>query len=370
MATKTLKILNVVGARPNFMKIAPLFKEYRRHRNIKALLVHTDQHTGALSDSFFRSLEIPKPDYRLRAHAGRPTTLIAAVIRNLEPVILAEKPDLVVVVGDVNSTLAAAIAANKLGIPVAHVEAGLRSFDRTMPEEVNRIITDHLSDMLFVTEKSGLVNLRNERVEKGRVYFVGNVMIDNLLNTMPKIEKSDIMQRYGLESGRYSVLTFHRPANVDGKESLNTLLETIKRVINQSGLPAIFPIHPRTMHNVKKFGLWQQLESIRGLKLIGPLDYPDFMKLVKESALVVTDSGGIQEECAFLKIPTITMRTTTERPSTVDCGANYLLADLSPAQVSRAVRWAKKLHRRSVKNIPLFDGKASRRIVRDIIKAF
>jgi UDP-N-acetylglucosamine 2-epimerase (non-hydrolysing) len=323
-----LRILAVVGARPNFMKVAPLTWEARRRDGVEMHLVHTGQHYDEkMSHLFFDELRLPRPDVNLEVGSGSHAVQTAEVMRRFEPVVLEHKPDLVLVVGDVNSTLACALTAAKLLVPVAHVEAGLRSFDRTMPEEINRLLTDAISDWLFVTEPSGLDNLRNEGVPADRVFFVGNVMMDTLVACRPRVEASPVLDRLKLQPGRYAVLTLHRPANVDDPRTLGRLMGAIGRL--QEEVPFVFPVHPRTH---KTMSAYQQGGKLANLIFTEPLGYLDFMKLLSQTRLVLTDSGGVQEETTFLGVPCLTMRENTERPVTVAEGTNRLVG-LDPERI-------------------------------------
>ena len=315
-----MKILLVAGARPNFMKIAPLMWEIRKRGDIQSFLVHTGQHYDQqMSQIFFEELGIPQPDVDLGVGSGSHAVQTAEVIRKFEPVAAEYKPDAVVVVGDVNSTLACAITAVKLGIAVAHVEAGLRSFDRTMPEEINRILTDSISRWLFVSERSGMENLRREGVGDERVFFVGNVMIDTLLACRKRAEGSKVLQTLDLEDGNYAVVTLHRPSNVDDAEALAKLLDALEDIGRE--MPVVFPVHPRS----RKALNGRAIGSSPNLRLIDPLGYLDFVKLMSHSRVVFTDSGGIQEETTVMGIPCLTLRANTERPATVAEGTNVLV---------------------------------------------
>jgi UDP-N-acetylglucosamine 2-epimerase (non-hydrolysing) len=293
-----VKIVNIVGARPNFMKIAPLMREMRRHEDLNPLLVHTGQHYDvSMAGRFFEELQIPVPDVSLEVGSGSYASQTAEVMKRLEPVLLRERPDLVLVVGDVNSSLAAALTASKLLIPVAHVEAGLRSFDRTMPEEINRIVTDAVSDLLFVTEESGRQNLLHEGVNEAKIFFVGNVMIDSLESSRRLWKDSKIRHILELEGREYGVMTLHRPSNVDNIARLEALMRTIAEIAVR--LPVIFPIHPRTRKAIEQLqgqGVPLRLSADRigpsGIFCLDPLGYLDFMALVSGSRLVLTDSGG------------------------------------------------------------------------------
>jgi UDP-N-acetylglucosamine 2-epimerase (non-hydrolysing) len=353
-----LKILAVVGARPNFMKVAPLIWEAQRRGGIAVRLVHTGQHYDEkMSQLFFDELRLPRPDVNLEVGSGSHAVQTAEVMKRFEPVVLAEKPDLVVVVGDVNSTIACALTAVKLLVPVAHVEAGLRSFDRTMPEEINRILTDAISDWLFVTEPSGLDNLRKEGVPDERVSFVGNVMMDTLVACRPRVEASRVLERVGVEPGRYAVLTLHRPANVDEPATLGRLMRAVERL--QREVPFVFPVHPRTRQTMNAY---RDGGALPNLVFTEPLGYLDFMKLLSQARLVLTDSGGVQEETTFLGVPCLTMRENTERPVTVTEGTNRLVGldpDRIVAEGLRALAEGKRAGR-----VPqLWDGRAAERIL-------
>jgi UDP-N-acetylglucosamine 2-epimerase (non-hydrolysing) len=323
------KIISVVGARPNFMKVAPIHKAFQklvtRHSSLVThKICHTGQHyDDKMSKIFFDELEMPKPDFYLGVGSGSHAEQTARVIIEFEKILLSEKPDLVIVVGDVNSTIACALTAVKLGIKVAHVEAGLRSFDRTMPEEINRILTDSISDYLFVTEKSGLENLKREGVSEDKMFFTGNVMIDSIVNFLSKVENSKILENLFLLPFNFLLVTLHRPSNVDSEKNLKNIINLLNSLSKK--IKIIFPVHPRTRKNLESFGLLETLNS--NIILTEPLGYIDFIALVKNSSLVLTDSGGIQEETTYLGVPCVTLRATTERPVTVDIGTNYLVGE-------------------------------------------
>jgi UDP-N-acetylglucosamine 2-epimerase (non-hydrolysing) len=363
MSVKKIKILVIAGARPNFMKVAPLLREFRKQGNrFRVKLVHTGQHYDfKMSDVFFRDLGIAKPDIYLGVGSGSQAVQTANLMTAFEKVLLQEKPDWIIVVGDVNSTLACSLVASKMNVKVAHVEAGLRSFDRAMPEEINRIVTDNLSDALFVSEQSGLVNLKKDNIAKSKIFFVGNVMIDTLLYQMPRIDQSKILSQLNLLPGAYAVLTLHRPSNVDSRPALleiHKILHTIS-----SKIKIVYAIHPRTKKMIETHGLEKLFNSITNLLLIEPLGYMDFIKLVKHSCFVLTDSGGIQEETTVLKIPCLTMRTNTERPVTIKQGTNILVGRDS----SKIIRFSSRILAGKNKRgkTPLFwDGKAAQRIVK------
>ncbi len=357
-----IKIINVVGARPNFMKIAPIQREMAKYDNIQPVLVHTGQHYDErMSKLFFDDLQLPKPDIYLDVRSGSHAVQTAKVMMAFEEVLKQEKPDLVIVVGDVNSTAACSMVAAKMETKIAHVEAGLRSFDRTMPEEINRLVTDVLSDFLFVTEKSGLENLKREGIDDSKVHFVGHVMIDSLIYFEPMAEKSTVLQDLQLEPQNYGLITLHRPSNVDHKENFLKLLNAFEHIEKQ--IPLIFPIHPRSQKMIDQFGLRDKVEKMKNLRLLEPLGYLDFMKLLHNAKLVLTDSGGIQEETTYLGIPCITMRENTERPITVEIGSNVLVG----TDTERIIEEAQKVLDGNAKKgqIPeLWDGKAAERIVR------
>lgn len=384
----SIKIVSVVGARPNFMKVAPVIRAIHEHNEkgtspfIRHLLVHTGQHYDSLmSDQFFADLGLPKPDVHLGAGSGSPAGQTADILSKFEKVLLGESPDVVVVVGDVNSTLACALATAKCSVApgqprplVAHVEAGLRSFDRTMPEEINRIVVDHLADLLFVTERSGLANLRREGISSAKVHFVGNTMIDSLRSFQAAADTSTVLDRLGLRYGSegngkhktarpYVLLTLHRPANVDDRKAFQTILEGISKLGRE--FPIIFPVHPRTRKRIQEFGFegdcLGKVGSEGGICLVDPLGYVEFLSLMKNARLVLTDSGGIQEETTSLGVPCVTIRENTERPVTVKHGTN-VLAGISVSGIRKAI--ARQLVRKKRTHIPeKWDGKAARRIV-------
>jgi UDP-N-acetylglucosamine 2-epimerase (non-hydrolysing) len=360
---KNLRICAVVGARPNFIKMAPMLEEMRRREGITAILIHTGQHfSPEMSDSFFQELAMPQPDLNLGVGGGTHTEQTAEIMRRLERAFLDASPDAVLVVGDVNSTMAAALVAAKLGIRIAHVEAGLRSFDRTMPEEINRIVTDALSDFLFVTEPSGQKNLLKEGVPADKIFLTGNVMIDTLLRFRSKAAESDVLERFGLCAGNYAVVTLHRPSNVDDPAQLRRLLEVLKEVAGS--LPVVFPIHPRTRARIESEGI-----ATGSVICAPPLGYLDFLHLTSEARLVLTDSGGIQEETTILQVPCLTLRENTERPVTIDQGSNQLVGT-KPEAILEAARAVLSEPRGSRPHrVPdLWDGHASVRIV-DVLEA-
>jgi len=384
-----MKILTIVGARPNFMKAAPIIAaidEYNRalenrpevsgeSTSLQHVLVHTGQHYDEImSGSFFNDLNLPKPDVYMGVGSGSHAVQTAEIMKKFEDILLKEKPEMVIVVGDVNSTVACALVTAKISFDaagsrplIAHVEAGLRSFDRTMPEEINRIVTDHLADLLFVTEESALANLKNEGIASAKVHFVGNTMIDSLLTFKGKADSSTKLEELGLRShsgkngagkqvARYALLTLHRPANVDNQKSLQNILDGLHELGKDCLI--IFPVHPRTQKRIKEFGIDLNDGNI---KLIEPLGYLDFLCLMKNAAIVVTDSGGIQEETTCLGIPCVTVRDNTERPVTVEKGTN-IVAGTQKEKVQAAIR--QQAASKYGNNAPEhWDGKAAKRIV-------
>jgi len=358
----TIKVLNIVGARPNFMKVAPVYAEMKRRPNdFEPMIVHTGQHyDAAMSDSFFEDLGMPKPDVYLGVGSASHAVQTARIMIEFEPVVIREKPDWVLVVGDVNSTIACALVCSKLGIKVAHVEAGLRSRDRAMPEEINRILTDSISDLLLTTSQDADENLEQEGIRGDRVKFVGNVMIDSLLEHLKIAETSTMREYLGVEAGRYGVLTLHRPSNVDDREVFAGILEALLSIGEK--LPIIFPVHPRTLGKIEEFGFAERIAA-SNIRLIEPLGYIDFMRLYSGAKLVLTDSGGLQEETTVLGIPCLTLRHNTERPVTIELGTNVLVGT-EPEKIKEAARKIldRSEHRFEVTIPPLWDGKAAARI--------
>jgi len=384
-----MKIVLVVGARPNFMKAAPILNAIRNVNQhgvevITPVLVHTGQHyDSAMSDAFFADLELPKPDIHLGVGSGSHACQTAEIMRKFEAILQAERPDLVMVVGDVNSTVACALVTAKMSFDangtrplLAHVEAGLRSFDRSMPEECNRVVTDHLSDLLFVTEESGLRNLETEGISKDRVFFVGNTMIDSLRACQAKADSSPVLHDLQLISSKvgngatqiqsYALLTLHRPANVDDAAGFREILEGLQEL--SATTPIIFPAHPRTQQSINKNGLGSYFNTLEvhsgpkhGIVIVSPLGYLDFVCLMKHAALVITDSGGIQEETTCLGVPCITVRENTERPITIEIGSN-VLAGTRKESIARAIQLQCSTSPKA--RVPdLWDGHAAERIV-------
>jgi UDP-N-acetylglucosamine 2-epimerase (non-hydrolysing) len=308
-------VLHVVGARPNFMKVAPVVRALEKRAGVEQTLVHTGQHYDAnMSDVFFRQLRIPAPDVNLAVGAGSHASQTAEIMTRFEPVVLERDPDLVLVYGDVNSTVAAALVCAKLSVPVGHVEAGLRSFDRSMPEEINRLVTDQLADLLFTPSEDGDVNLLREGIAREKIHRVGNVMIDSLVRLLPEASRCSTN---GFPKA-YALVTLHRPSNVDDSEVLQKLLRSLLEVSQQ--LAVVFPAHPRTRRRITEFGL--QSDQLR---LLDPLPYVEFLALLRNAQVVITDSGGIQEETTYLGVPCLTLRDNTERPVTVSMGTNILV---------------------------------------------
>ncbi len=363
------RILSVVGARPNFMKIAPIAEELKKIPTIEHCMVHSGQHYDELlSGNFFADLNLPKPDVNLQVGSGSQAQQTAEIMKRIEPVLLDYKPQMLLVVGDVNSTLAAALTAAKLRIPIAHIEAGLRSFDMSMPEEVNRKLTDAISDLLFVTEESGVENLKREGVSAEKIFMVGNVMIDCLLRHRERATRSQILDRLGVRQSEscgcpYGVLTLHRPSNVDDLETLRGILSAVSHLAAE--MPIFFPIHPRTQKNIESFGLRRYFSASGSRKGIVPLDpvgYLDFIALNDQARLVLTDSGGVQEETTVLGVPCLTLRENTERPATVKYGTNQIVG-VNPERILEAGRVLLRQPARSTRRPPLWDGHTSQRIV-------
>lgn len=355
-----MKIVTIAGARPNFVKIAPLIAEMNRVGWCDAELVHTGQHyDDALSRVFFDELDIPLPDYNLEVGSADRLEQIDLIMARFEPVFEDTTPDAVLVVGDVNSTVACARVARRHGCPVIHVEAGLRSFDTEMPEELNRVETDELSDLLFVTESSGMANLASESI-KGDAFLVGNVMIDTLAKHIDRARAMSVHERFGLSSGCYFIGTFHRPSNVDSADNLAQVLDIVRHTAAQA--PIVLPLHPRTRAALERHGMLDDIEGASGITLSEPLGYLDFISLVAHSQGVVTDSGGVQEETTFLHVPCVTMRDNTERPVTVEIGSN-VLAGTNPANVKSAVDVIAGGNQKRGSLPELWDGHAAERIV-------
>jgi UDP-N-acetylglucosamine 2-epimerase (non-hydrolysing) len=362
-----LKVLLIAGARPNFMKVAPIFAEMRRRPDeFEPKIVHTGQHyDAAMSDAFFDDLRMPKPDIYLGVGSGSHAVQTAKIMTEFEPIVLDEKPDWVFVVGDVNSTIACALVCAKLGIKIAHVEAGLRSRDRSMPEEINRILTDSISDVLFTTSQDADENLKQEGIPAEKIRFVGNVMIDSLLEHLKLAEKSALRDDLGIADRDYAVVTLHRPSNVDDKQTFCGILDALLAVTER--LPVAFPVHPRTKAKIDEFGFGEAIR-LSNIRLIEPLGYLDFMRLYSGAKLVLTDSGGLQEETTVLGIPCLTLRHNTERPITIELGTNVLVG-INPEKIREAAFsiLSNSSSKSNAKIPPLWDGKAAARICDSLV---
>lgn len=359
-----LKLIIIAGARPNFMKIAPLVAAGKqRPAEFRLTVVHTGQHyDDTMSSSFFRDLNLPAPDVYLGVGSGSHAAQTAAVMKAFEPVVLKERPDWVVVVGDVNSTLACALVCAKLNIKVAHVEAGLRSRDRSMPEEINRVLTDQIADLLLTPSKDADDNLRAEGIPASRIRFVGNIMIDSLRAQIDRARASTILSTLNLQEREYAVLTLHRPSNVDEQDAFVRILEALERLANR--LPIVFPAHPRTRKMIDELGLRSRVEATRSLAVIEPVGYLDFLRLMSSARLVLTDSGGIQEETTVLGIPCITLRENTERPITVEMGTNTIAGTDTNEIIAAAERALNQPANNSAHRVPeLWDGRTADRIL-------
>lgn len=368
--SKEIKVIIIAGARPNFMKVAPIIKSIRTRledpsRNgarVTYRLVHTGQHYDEkMSDIFFTELGIPAPDINLEVGSGSHAVQTANVMTKFEPVCLEEKPDWVLVVGDVNSTMACTLVCSKLGIKVAHVEAGLRSYDRNMPEEVNRIVTDSLADLLLTPSSDGNENLKKEGIAESKIKLVGNVMIDALVANLEKARASKLPEKLGIKKKGFVYVTLHRPSNVDHQASLTTIMGELKRIAGE--WPVVFPMHPRTRKMCGQFGI--SLEDEKGLRILDPIGYHDSLCLTESARFILTDSGGLQEESTYFKTPCLTLRPNTERPVTITQGSNKLTTVNHLAADIDAVLKQNGL----VSQIPpLWDGRAAERIVDELVK--
>ncbi|MFQ5797236.1 MAG: non-hydrolyzing UDP-N-acetylglucosamine 2-epimerase [Bacteroidota bacterium] len=366
--TKSLKIINVVGARPNFIKIIPLIDEYKKHPGkFQSVLLHTGQHYDFdMSKIFFHQLSLTDPDIHLGVGSGSHAEQTAKIMSGFEQILLKEKPNLIVVVGDVNSTLACSIVAAKLTIPIAHVEAGLRSFDRTMPEEINRIVTDALSHFLFTTCEDANLNLKREGIPETKIHFVGNVMIDSLMKFKDVASRSSIRETLGVDSKPYGYITLHRPSNVDSEKSLKGILKAFEEI--QRRLTLVWPVHPRTKKMIETFGLNSLAARMTNVVLCEPLGYLDSLHLMMHARLVLTDSGGIQEETTVLKVPCLTLRENTERPITITEGTNTLVGNDPAKIVAEAKKILSGINKTS--QIPQhWDGTAAKRIVDTLLQS-
>lgn len=363
--TKMKRIMLIVGARPNFPKIAPIHRELLARGRMRPEIIHTGQHYDErMSDVFFSQLGMPAPDVFLGTGGGSHAEQTARVMVAFETCVAERKPDFVLVVGDVNSTVACAMVAAKEQIPLVHVEAGLRSWDRGMPEEINRLVVDRLSDLLFTSEPSGRLNLLAEGTPSNQIHFSGNVMIDSLISFCAKARETTVIEDLGVKGTRFALVTLHRPSNVDRMEGAREIDALLRRLAAR--MSVVFPVHPRTLGQLKTFGLWDGLTRVRGLQLVAQQGYLEFLSLMENAAVVVTDSGGIQEETTFLRVPCLTLRGNTERPVTVDLGTNELMpldADRVDARVAEIL--AGKVKTGQIP--PLWDGCAAGRIA-DILE--
>lgn len=356
-----MHLLTVVGARPNFIKLCALHSAFRERSDIEHCIIHTGQHYDyEMNEFFFQELKLPDPDHHLGVGSGTVPEQLGQTMMALEPILEAERPDWVIVVGDVNATAATAIVAKQTGLPLAHVEAGLRSFDWSMPEEINRMVTDRLADLLFVSEPSGVKNLREEGVEDQRIHWVGNVMIDTLLQCLPMVENRDTGKRFGVRPKAYAVVTIHRPSNTEPPERLRDWMRALEQVAEQ--MPIIFPIHPRTQKVLDALGY---VPKQNRLQLTKPVGYLDMLALMKDARIVLTDSGGIQEETTALAVPCLTLRDNTERPATLQAGTNTLVGS-DPSRLPAA--WEKALRKPLKPQRPeKWDGRAGQRIAEQLI---
>lgn len=354
----------IAAARPNFMKVAPLYHALNRTNWCEPIIVHTGQHYDAnMSDSFFDELQLPPPDIHLGIGSGSHAEQTAGVMTAYEKIILDKKPDWIIVVGDVNSTMAVTLSAKKLLIPVAHLEAGLRSGDRSMPEEINRLVTDAIADVLWTPSPDADENLKNEGVADSKISNVGNIMIDSYELLRDQIEAAMVPENFSLQEGKYGVVTLHRPSNVDDRNTLARLTDYLCQVSRE--IPLLFSLHPRTRKNLEGFDLFDTLDKAKGMQITPPLSYIQFMGLVRESQFLITDSGGVQEETSYLGIPCITLRDTTERPITISLGTNRLA---NPDQLLGCISEISQGSWPTGKCPPLWDGKTAERVVQDLFQ--
>lgn len=363
-----MKIINVASARPNFMKVAPLLEAYKEYDQIEAQLLHTGQHYDyEMSKIFFDELGIPEPDHHLGVGSGTHAEQTAKVMVEFEKVLEKERPDWVIVVGDVNPTMACTIVANKMGINVAHVEAGLRSYDRRMPEEINRVLTDSIADLLLTPSIDGNMNLIKEGIPEEKIRFVGNIMIDTLYNMRQKSGQSTILADLGISEKGYVLVTLHRPSNVDQKETLGNFADVLEQTAGD--LPVVWPVHPRSRNRAQEFGLWERLNNVENLHLLEPVGYLDNVNLMNNARLVLTDSGGIQEETTALGVPCLTARENTERPITIEEGTNTLVGT-DPEVILKHIHDHLRNGVAGTKDLPkplYWDGNTARRIVKALV---
>lgn len=364
-----MKIISVASARPNFMKVAPLLEEFKKHSEIESQLLHTGQHYDyEMSKIFFDELGIPEPDHHLGVGSGTHAEQTAKVMIEFEKVLDREQPDWVIVVGDVNPTMACTIVANKKGIKVAHVEAGLRSYDRSMPEEINRILTDSIADLLLTPSIDGNMNLVKEGIQDRKIRFVGNIMIDTLFNMREKSHQSGILSELGLHKKEYILVTLHRPSNVDQKWAFQNFARVLKTSAHKTAV--VWPVHPRSRKRAEEFGIWEELQAVDKLHLLEPVGYLDNVCLMDNAALVLTDSGGIQEETTALGIPCLTARENTERPITITEGTNTLVGTDPDVILEHINNHFAKGEKEELQELPkplYWDGKTAKRIVKAIL---
>lgn len=360
-----MRIHIIVGARPNFVKVAPLMRVLRQTSVFEPVLIHTGQHYDAnMSGIFFEQLGIEEPTYSFEIGSGSHSEQTAAIMVAYENLCKSDKPDLTIVVGDVNSTMAVSIAAKKLGIKIAHLEAGLRSFDREMPEEINRILTDSIADILWTPSADGSEHLLREGHDEKDISLVGNIMIDTMVYMRGAIEKLSVRKDLGIENTKYGIVTLHRPSNVDNRSKITKICEAL--ITASQDIDLVFPIHPRTRQKLKEFGLFAELEN-SSILLLEPQGYGEFMNLVFGSFMAITDSGGIQEEATFLKIPCLTLRDNTERPITITAGSNRLISE---DELLDAIQATLDLKKEEITVPPLWDGQTAQRVVADLRKRF
>jgi len=367
---RRIKIFVIAGARPNFIKIWPLLKELQKHKKkIKPVLIHTGQHYDfEMSKIFFNELNIPKPDYYLGVKDEIRKKQIEKIIIKLKPVFSKEKPDLAIVVGDVNSTLAGALTAEKMNVSIVHIEAGLRSFDRRMPEETNRILTDHISDLLFVSDPQGVLNLKNEGIKTNKIFYVGNIMIDTLKKISGRMKsKPEILNKLGVGKKNYAVLTLHRPENVDNKEHLRQIFQAFAGLDKK--IKIVWPVHPRAKKQLKKFNLLSTVKNSKNIVMIKPLGYLEMMSLLNGARFVLTDSGGIQEESTILGVPCLTLRSNTERPVTVKVGTNTIVGG-DKNKISNEIKKILAGRAKRGKIPKYWDGKTAKRIIKILVRKF
>jgi len=363
-----MRFIFVVGTRPNFIKIASIMRACKECQEMEILLIHTGQHyTNKMNKIFFKELDIPFPDINLGIGSGNHSYQTADIMKGFYDVVKNYSPDAVLTVGDVNSTLACSLVCAKENYKLIHYESGLRSFDRKMPEEINRVVTDSISDYLLVTEPSGLINLGKEGVDQSKIYFVGNVMIDTLDFFLPKVLKSKVLSDLNLSSKRYCTLTLHRPGNVDENESLNNIIDALEEI--QKEIKIVFPIHPRTEKSLKNNNLMKRIKELGNLFLIKPLGYIDFIKLISESKMVLTDSGGIQSETTILNVPCLTLRDNTERPITIANGTNLLVGTYKDS-ILKGYKKQLGFKKRSLTRPTFWDGHSSERISKLLMGLF